>query len=189
MTRARIRWISGPVLRAVADGRFALREAVEVGPQRLLGEVVSLDGDELVIQVYEDTTGLRPGVSIAGTGQPLAIRVGPGLLGHMFDGLLRPLAATDSPFVAPGVAPARSGTLAFRPTIKKGDRVARGASFGEAVGVGGRVQKCLVPPDVEGEVISVVTAGDHAENATLLALRDASGAIHEIAMSHPWPGL
>jgi V/A-type H+/Na+-transporting ATPase subunit A len=184
---ARIRWISGPVLRAVADGRFALREAVEVGPQRLLGEVVSLDGDELVVQVYEDTTGLKPGVAIAGTGHPLAIRVGPGLLGHMFDGLLRPLAATDSPFIAPGVAPARSGALAFRPTVGKGDRVARGASFGEVVGSGGRVQSCLVPPHLEGEVMSVAAAGDHAESATVLTLRDASGARHEIAMSHPWP--
>jgi V/A-type H+/Na+-transporting ATPase subunit A len=187
VTTARIRWISGPVLRAVADGRFALREAVEVGPQRLLGEVVSLDGEELIVQVYEDTTGLKPGVAIAGTGQPLAIRVGPGLLGHMFDGLLRPLAATESPFISPGVAPVRSGTLAFRPTVRKGDRLARGAIFGEVTGSGGRVQNCLVPPDLEGEAISVAAPGDHAENATVLTLRDASGAGHGISMSHSWP--
>src|SRR3989304_6292833 len=106
MTEARICWISGPVLRAGTDGSFTLREAVEVGPQRLLGEVVSLDGEEVIAQVYEDTTGLKPGVVIKGTGQPLAIRVGPGLLGNMFDGLLRPLAGTNSAFVPPGVAPA-----------------------------------------------------------------------------------
>jgi V/A-type H+-transporting ATPase subunit A len=187
VTAARIRWISGPVLRAVAEGRFAMREAVEIGPQRLLGEVVSLDDDELVVQVYEDTTGLKPGVAIAGTGRPLAIRVGPGLLGHMFDGLLRPLATTDSSFISPGVAPPRSGALAFRPTVKKGDRLSPGASFGEVVGSTGRVQSCLIPPDLEGEVSSVVAAADHAENATVLTLRDASGVIHEIAMSHPWP--
>ncbi len=186
MTEARIRWISGPVLRAATDGGFALREAVEVGPQRLLGEVVSLDGDELVVQVYEDTTGLKPGVVIKGTGQPLAIRVGPGLLGNMFDGLLRPLAATDSTFVAPGVAPVRSGALAFRPTVVKGDRLAGGASFGEADGAGGRVQKCLVPPDCEGEVLSIAAAGDYSEDATLLELRNDAGATHAIAMSHPW---
>jgi len=187
MTEARIRWISGPVLRAVTEGRFALREAVEVGPQRLLGEVVSLDGDELVVQVYEDTTGLRPGVAIRGTGHPLAIRVGPGLLGRMFDGLLRPLAVTDTPFVAPGVAPARNEALAFRPTVKKGDRLAGGATFGEVVGTGGRAQRCLVPPDCEGEVVSIAAAGDHPEDAPLLVLRDAAGAAREIAMSHPWP--
>jgi len=187
MTEARIRWISGPVLRAVTQGRFALREAVEVGPQRLLGEVVSLDGDELVVQVYEDTTGLKPGVTIRGTGHPLAIRVGPGLLGRMFDGLLRPLAVTDSPFVTPGVAPPRNEALAFRPTVKQGDRLAGGATFGEAVGTGGRAQRCLVPPDCEGEVVSVAAAGDHPEDATLLTLRDTAGATREIAMSHPWP--
>jgi V/A-type H+-transporting ATPase subunit A len=187
MTGARIRWISGPVLRAVAETGFALREAVEVGPRRLLGEVVSLDGDELVIQVYEDTTGLKPGVEIVGTGRPLAIRVGPGLLGHMFDGLLRPLAATDSAFILPGAAPERGGQLPFRPTVSKGDRLEPGARFGAVVGAGERVQHCLVPPDLGGEVTWVASSGDHAENAAVLALRDASGKTHEIAMSHPWP--
>jgi len=186
MTAARIRWISGPVLRAVTDGRFALREAVEVGPQRLLGEVVSLDGEEAIIQVYEDTTGLKPGVAITGTGQPLAIRVGPGLLGNMYDGLLRPLAGTDSAFVTPGVAPARTGALPFRPKVVKGNRLSRGAVFGEVEGAGGRVQRCLVPPDREGEVLSIARAGSYAEDATLLTLRDDAGATHEIAMSHFW---
>ncbi|MCC6610227.1 MAG: V-type ATP synthase subunit A [Burkholderiales bacterium] len=186
MSEARIRWISGPVLRAVTDGRFALREAVEVGPQRLLGEVVSLDGAEAIIQVYEDTTGLKPGVPIRGTGQPLAIRVGPGLLGNMFDGLLRPLAGTGSAFVTPGVAPARTGMLPFRPQVAKGNRLARGAIFGEVDGAGGRTQRCLVPPDREGEVIAIAPAGTYAEEATLLTLRDDAGATHEVAMSHLW---
>ena len=78
MSRAVIRWISGPVLHARADGPFALREAVRVGPQALLGEVVRLDGDDIVVQVYEDTTGLRPGVEVTGDGQPLAIHLHPG---------------------------------------------------------------------------------------------------------------
>ncbi|HSM21382.1 MAG TPA: hypothetical protein VK876_04135, partial [Rubrivivax sp.] len=91
MSRAVIRWISGPVLHARAEGPFALREAVRVGPQALLGEVVRLDGDTIVVQVYEDTTGLRPGIAVTGDGQALSIHLGPGLLGHIFDGLLRPL--------------------------------------------------------------------------------------------------
>ena len=186
MTQARIRWISGPVLRAVTAGGLALREAVEVGPQRLLGEVVSLDGDEVVIQVYEDTTGLKPGVVIEGTGRPLAIRVGPGLLGNMFDGLLRPLAGTGSVFVTPGAAPARTGALPFQPTVVKGDRLSRGVAFGKVEGTGGRAQQCLVPADREGEVVSIVAAGTYAEDAALLTLRDDTGTVHEIAMSHLW---
>jgi len=186
MSEARIRWISGPVLRAATGGSFELREAVEVGPQRLLGEVVSLDGEEIVVQVYEDTTGLKPGVTVLGTGTPLAIRVGPGLLGRMFDGLLRPLAVTDSPYVMPGVAPPRSGKLAYRPKVATGERLTGGASFGEAVGAGGRVQRCLVPPNLAGEVISIAPAGDYPEDATLLELRDGGGTMHAVAMSHRW---
>lgn len=103
MNRATIRAASGPVLRArvAADGScFALREAVRVGPQALLGEVVQLDREEIVVQVFEDTSGLRPGLEVSGEGLPLAIRLGPGLLGHIFDGLLRPLALDASPPLA-----------------------------------------------------------------------------------------
>ena len=101
-----MRWIAGPVLHAVKQGPFSLRESVRVGPQALLGEVVRIHDDQIVVQVYEDTTGLRPGTEVHGDGQPLAIRLGPGLLGRIFDGLLRPLSGTDSAFVQPGM---RSG--------------------------------------------------------------------------------
>src|SRR4249920_547786 len=87
MSLAIVRWIAGPVLHAVKQGPFSLREAVRVGPQALLGEVVRIHDDQIVVQVYEDTTGLRPGSEVHGDGQPLAIRLGPGLLGHIFDGL------------------------------------------------------------------------------------------------------
>ena len=112
MSRAILNWISGPVLHAKATGPFAMREAVRVGPQALLGEVVRLHDDEIVVQVYEDTTGLRPGSEVIGEGLPLAIRVGPGLLGNIFDGLLRPLSGTDSAYVAPGMRGAKRRALA-----------------------------------------------------------------------------
>ena len=91
MSKAQVRWISGPVLRATTRDSFALRESVRVGPDRLLGEVVRIDSSEITVQVYEDTTGLRPGSEVEGEGSPLAVRVGPALLGRIFDGLLRPL--------------------------------------------------------------------------------------------------
>ncbi len=78
LSTARIKWISGPVLRARAEGPFKLREAIRVGPQALLGEVIRINEDEIVAQVYEDTTGLRPGVEIEGTGELLGVRLGPG---------------------------------------------------------------------------------------------------------------
>jgi V/A-type H+/Na+-transporting ATPase subunit A len=109
MSLAIVGWIAGPVLHAVKQGPFSLRESVRVGPQALLGEVVRIHDEQIVVQVYEDTTGLRPGIEVHGDGQPLAIRLGPALLGRIFDGLLRPLSGTDSAFVQPGMRTAGAG--------------------------------------------------------------------------------
>src|SRR5512140_886954 len=127
MSNARVRWIAGPVLRAESDGPFTLREAVRVGPAGLLGEVVRLDGAEILVQVYEDTAGLRPGTEVVGDGRPLSIRVGPGLLGRIFDGLLRPLVIGDTPWMKAGIAAGDGRTFEFLPTVKEGDTLAAGA--------------------------------------------------------------
>ena len=82
---ATITWISGPVLRAHTQRSFRVNESVMVGEQRLLGEVIRLDGMNAVIQVYEDTTGLRPGDVISATGRALSVPLGPGMLGNIFD--------------------------------------------------------------------------------------------------------
>ena len=191
MSRASIRWISGPVLRAVAEGPFALREAVQVGSRALLGEVVRLEGDEIVVQVYEDTTGLRPGIEVIGTGLPLAIPLGPGLLGNIFDGLLRPLSGTGGAFVQPGMRRAEAGGFAFVPRVKPGDVLAPGAIIGDATatsaGRTGRAQAVLAPPDVAGEVLSVVAPGDRREDATVCTVRLPDGGVRELSMSHDWP--
>jgi V/A-type H+/Na+-transporting ATPase subunit A len=78
MSTALATWINGPVLRARPDGAFRLREAVTVGEQRLLGEVIRVATDSITVQLYEDTSGLRPGVLVNGSGRLLSIRVGPG---------------------------------------------------------------------------------------------------------------
>jgi V/A-type H+-transporting ATPase subunit A len=187
VSRASIRWISGPVLRAVAEGSFALREAVHVGPQALLGEVVRLEGDEIVVQVYEDTTGLRPGIAVVGTGLPLAIPLGPGLLGNIFDGLLRPLSGTGSAFVQPGMRRAAAATFAFTPRVREGDILAPGAILGDARGATGRSQVVLAPPDVGGVVTSVVAAGDWREDETVATVRTAEGGARDLRMRHEWP--
>jgi V/A-type H+-transporting ATPase subunit A len=187
MNHATIRSISGPVLRAVSDSPFRVREAVEVGPLALLGEVVRLQDDEIVVQVYEDTTGLRPGLAVVGHGLPLAVRLGPGLLGHIFDGLLRPLSGSDSAFVAPGMRRATPGRFAFMPRVAPGDTLAPGAVFGEATNASGRMQRCLCPPDVTGEVIALAPAGDHSEGDTVCTLRTDDGGTRELAMGHDWP--
>src|SRR5512140_2783425 len=138
MSRARVRWIAGPVLRAEADGPFVLREAVRVGAAGLLGEVVRLDGHEILVRGYEDTAGLRPGTEIVGDGRPLSIRVGPGLLGRIFDGLLRPLVISDVPWMQAGLATGARRTLDFTPGIKVGEAIAAGQAFGRVLGEAAR---------------------------------------------------
>ena len=187
MSLAIVRWIAGPVLHAVKQGPFVMRESVRVGPQALLGEVVRIRDDEIVVQVYEDTSGLRPGSEVRGDGLPLSIRLGPGLLGRIFDGLLRPLSGTDSPYVQPGMGRGAALRWHFEPRIAAGDVLPPGAVIGTASGGAGRAQRCLAPPDVGGVVESVVAAGEHAEDAVVCVVREGDGRRHELAMSHVWP--
>jgi V/A-type H+-transporting ATPase subunit A len=123
MSKAVIRWIGGPVLHAhVTEGEFRLGEAVEVGGQCRPGEVIRLRREEIVGQVYEDTTGLRPGDAVHGWGGALSVKLGPGLLGRIFDGLLRPLDQNAD----------ANDKVEFCPLVKVGDRVVperRSANF------------------------------------------------------------
>ncbi|MBS0394367.1 MAG: V-type ATP synthase subunit A [Proteobacteria bacterium] len=175
MSRARLTAAAGPVIRARADGAFHVHEALAVGPQRLLGEVIQLDGDELVAQVYEDTTGLVPGAAVVGTGLPLSVRLGPGLLGHIFDGLLRPLGG------------AAAGTArAFEPTARVGDELRPGQAFG-SVEVDGRREPCVVPPPGGGVLVELATAGTYGERERLGTLRTAAGERVALTMAGDWP--
>ncbi len=187
MSLAIVRRIAGPVLHAEKQGPFALRESVRVGPRALLGEVVRLDGDAIVVQVYEDTSGLRPGTEVRGDGQALAVRLGPHLLGHIFDGLLRPLSGIDSMFVQPGMLAPPVGRRHFEPSIVAGARLTPGAVIGQAGAQQGRAQLCLAPPDANGVVESVVAPGEYADDAAVCVLRQGDSSLRELAMSHVWP--
>jgi V/A-type H+-transporting ATPase subunit A len=195
VSRATLTWISGPVLRARADGPFRLREAIRVGSRRLLGEVIRLGttaaGEpEIVAQVYEDTTGLRPGVELQGTGELLGIVVGPQLLGRIFDGLLRPLAdaaGKGARHVLPGAGGSLQAVLRFEPTLRAGATLAAGAPFGKVLPRAGRALRALAPPDAAGVIERIAAAGDYAHDAPLVTLRRADGATRELAMSHFWP--
>ena len=177
MSQARIRAIAGPVLHAVVSGPFLVGEAVEVGPARLPGEVIGLDGDSFVAQVYEDTTGLKPGDVVLGTGQPLSVALGPGLLGHIYDGLLRRL---DAP--ADGLAP----RFVFVPAVTVGQRLTGGAAIGEVEGTA-HARLCLLSPHLAGTVLDIAAHGE-VDAATVLArLRDSAGREHVVTLFQRWP--
>ena len=187
MSTARISWISGPVLRARALGPFRLREAIRVGARGLLGEVIRMQGDEIVAQVYEDTTGLRPGVEVTGTGFLLGIMLGPALLGRIFDGLLRPLANASTHYVEPGMKTDVPFEFNFTPRLRPGEYASAGAVLGEVTNQSGARQLCLVPPDAAGEVVTIEVAGRYADNLPVCTLRAVDGATRTVAMSHFWP--
>lgn len=186
MADAMISWISGPVVRARTAEHFYVSEAVVVGQGELLGEVIRVDTESIVAQVYEDTTGLRPGDRVVGTGQRLSIRLSPGLLGKIFDGLLRPLADMPGDTVQPGMRALKPAAAQFRPTVRQGDSVAGGDVIGEFA-AGHIREKCLVPPGVSGKVASIVGAGEYLDDETLCLLRDAVGGEVPLSAGHRWP--
>jgi len=186
MSTAAIHWIGGPVLRAQVTGPFHVHEAISVGPNALLGEVIQLDGGQLVAQVYEDTTGLKPGDGVKGTGMPLSVPLGPGLLGRILDGLLRPLADESVHFYTPGTVGRRRDRFHFIPTVEKGDKLEKGAFFGQ-IQRQGLTLRGMVPPRMSGTLESVVSEGEYEESDTVCVIRDASGHRHELSMVHEWP--
>jgi V/A-type H+-transporting ATPase subunit A len=182
-----INWISGPVLRATTKTPFHINEAVKVGPHNLLGEVIRINGHESVIQVYEDTTGLKPGDQVIATGSPLSVKLGPGLLGNIFDGLLRPL-KEQGRFVKPGFGQNKDGKkYAFSPLIREGDLITRGTLFGSVYRDDARLQRCMTPPNCDGRVVSIKPAGEYADDETLCVLDCSDSEIRELSMSHYWP--
>jgi len=185
MSVARITWIGGPVLRARVEGPFHVYEALAVGPRKLLGEVIQLRGDELVAQVYEDTTGLEPGETVAGSGTALSIPLGPGMLGGIFDGLLRPLTGTDDFRVHPGLDTRAPARFVMTPLLELGSVVSAGAALARVTAP--LPQLVLVPPDIAGRIDWLAAAGEYGEDATIAVIVAADGTRHEVAMRHFWP--
>jgi len=186
MAEGVVRWISGPVVRAATTGRFRLGDSLHVGEGQFLGEVIQVGADGIVAQIYEDTTGLRPGDRVVGTGDRLSIRLRPGLLGNIFDGLLRPLAAMPGDNVVPGRMPDAPVSFEFEPAATEGDPVVGGQVLGSVAG--GSVPECvLVPPGVSGTIRSVVAAGRYRDDATLCTVVSPAGDEVGIQAAHAWP--
>ncbi len=152
-TGGRLVRVNGPLVEAEGLKGVAVADVVEVGPQRLAAEVVAIEQGRLTAQVYEYTGGLRVGERIAGLGRPLSARLGPGLLGGIFDGLLRPLAGRP-PWLAPGVlrAPAVSPRWTFVPAASPGATVRAGTQLGTVETRSGIAHRVLVPVGFDGNL-------------------------------------
>ncbi len=186
MSEARIRWISGPVLRAATSDVFHVYEAVAVGPRALLAEVIKLSPDEFTAQIYEDTTGLRPGDVVSGSGTPLSVWLGPAILGRIFDGLLRPLDAAAGAFIGPGTRHRPAQSFGFEPSVHAGEHVLPGQPIGNVATP--RPQRCLIPPRLKPGIVHwIAAAGVYSDEAPVCRVEHEDGTCSDIALAHPWP--
>jgi len=188
----KIRRVVGPVVEVgeVRDAQMA--EVVEVGPDHLIGEIVRLQADLATTQVYEDTTGLRPGQEVWGTGMPLSVELGPGLLGTIFDGVQRRLEVIrqqSNQYIRKGVRVApldHEKKWLFRPTVRPGDRLGPGEMIGVVRETEVIEHRVMLPPDIVGIVDSVVPEGEYTVEEPVAVL-SAEGKTVEVRLSHRWP--
>ena len=179
--------ISGPVVTATGiDAR--MYDMCRVGDEGLMGEVIELHGDKAVIQVYEDTSGIRPGEPVINTGDTLSVQLGPGLLTQIYDGIQRPLATLEEKmgvFITRGVDADgldMEKKWEFTATVKKGDEVSEGDTIGTVQETETILHKVMVPPGKEGTVESI-SSGEFNVTETVCTLSDGS----ELAMMQRWP--
>ncbi len=183
-----IQRIAGPA--CIAKGMMGARmyDIVRVGNERLVGEIIRLDGDTAFVQVYEDTSGLTVGEPVVTTGLPLSVELGPGMLNGIFDGIQRPLdkiKEASGDFIARGIevsALNRTQKWAFTPAVAVGDEVF-GSSILGTVPEFSFTHKVLTPPRITGKVKSVVAAGDYTIDDTIVELEDGT----KLRMAHYWP--
>ena len=192
--KGKIEWISGPAVKASGMSAAKMNEVVQVGEEKLIGEVIKLTGDIAFVQVYESTSGLRPGEPVLGTGQPLSATLGPGMVGAIYDGLQRPLdaiAKKAGAFITRGVSASSipfDKEWAFVPSVKKGDEIEGGSILGSVRETPLIEHRILAPPTTpKARVKDVTKAGDYKIDETVVVAEDKAGKKHELMLYHRWP--
>ncbi len=179
---AAVRRVNGPLVEVTGLEGVGMYDVVEVGPDRIPAETVEIAADVVTLQAYEYTGGLRAGDEARPTGNPLTARLGPGLLGQVFDGLLRPLSAAPV-WLTPAQRVERAARRwSFTPTATLGDHMAPGSIIGSVTVAGGLEHRVLVPPDVSGELSWVAEAGDVADDAAVAVVGD-----RKVGLWERWP--
>ncbi|MHA1410066.1 MAG: V-type ATP synthase subunit A [Candidatus Odinarchaeia archaeon] len=185
--------IAGPLVTAKGIPGVKMYEVCKVGEEELIGEVNRVEGDLAYIQVYEETAGIKPGEKVIGTGRPLSLELGPGLIGQMFDGIQRPLPSIEKvagDFITRGVtvnALPRDKKWKFTPTVKKGDKVVGGSELGTVPETTLVKHIIMVPPNMEGEITEIAPPGEYTVEETIAKLKTKEGKIEELKMMQIWP--
>ena len=185
--------INGPVVKVQNAVDFSMLEKVYVGHKRLMGEVISISKEATTIQVYESTTGLKPGEPVEPTGSPISVTLGPGILRNIFDGIERPLkeiAKESGAFSATGsdVAPLDEEVL-WDVTVKVsvGDEVVPGQIFATLPETDLIEHRCMIPPTLYGTVVEAAENGTYSINQCILKVKDEKDKLHELTLVQKWP--
>ena len=186
--------VSGPLVVATGLADANMADVVRVGEQRLIGEILNMNGDSASIQVYEETSGLGPGAEVVTTGSPLSVELGPGIIENIYDGIQRPLEEimkkTGGNNLPRGVeVPAldREKKWAFQPVAKAGDKVVGGDVLGTVQETSVVLHKIMVPPKMSGTLESVAPAGDYTVEQVIAVLKNDKGERVELTMIQKWP--
>lgn len=185
--------INGPVVYLKGNTGFRMSEMVYVGKERLVGEVIGLTSDTTTIQVFEETTGLKPGEEVTATGSALSVILAPGILNNIFDGIERPLseiAKSGGAYISRGINVDSLDTGKLWDThmvIEPGQTVYGGTIIAEVPETSAIVHKVMVSPDLEGTILSVVPDGSYTINDTLAVLQTPSGDEVNLTMTQKWP--
>ncbi len=186
--------INGPVVKVRDTNDFSMMEMVYVGEKRLVGEVIGITEAYTTIQVYESTTGLKPGEPVYPTGAPLSVTLGPGLLSNIFDGIERPLkdiaAISGGAFIAEGISVSpvdEKKTYSVTVTVKEGDQVKGGDVYATCPETPAILHKCMLAPNLSGEIVRVSPNGEYTVNDTVAVLRTKDGKEVPLTLTQKWP--
>lgn len=185
--------INGPIVYISHCPGFKMGEMVLVGKNKLIGEVIALTRDRITVQVYEETTGLRPGDKVYSTESAISVTLAPGIIGNIFDGIQRPLEEIEKqsgPYISHGVSVESLDTQKLWDVnikVDVGDKIYGGTIIAEVAETPVITHKSMVAPDVSGTVTNVVSDGKYTINDTIVIIEDSNGNIKELTLTQKWP--
>ncbi|MCI7767594.1 MAG: V-type ATP synthase subunit A [Oscillospiraceae bacterium] len=185
--------VNGPVVKVRDTSDFAMMEMVYVGANHLMGEVIGVNSEETTIQVYEVTTGMKPGEPVVGTGAPVSAVLGPGIISNIFDGIERPLKKIEElsgAYISPGsniesLDIEKKWSVTLKVTV--GDEVHGGAIFAVCPETPLIEHRCMIPPNMNGEVTFAAENGEYTINDVICRIKTADGTEHDLTMCQKWP--
>ena len=185
--------INGPVIRVRGSNQFRMLEMVLVGHDKLIGEVIRVLEEETIVQVYEYTTGLKPGEPVVPTGRPLSVMLGPGIIGNIFDGIQRPLVEAEKisgVFIQRGMSVSQldlSKKWQVNIMVKPGDCVNPGAIIAKVQETDAVTHFVMIPPDISGEVTEAASDGEYTLRDPICIVRTGKNTRKDLSMLQEWP--